>query len=229
MTATAEQSAPGDARSTVRVCPGSAEPPRAVPAPVLAPYLGLAAAVLCALVGGWLLLAPYALDLRHGADRPPRPVVVELATGAAITAAALLTAILFGAALVTRLRMRPGMPPAARPEPEEQPEATRPPHAQRAAAAVPDRDSVPDLDRVSDLNPLPDVNRVPDLGPGPAPDLGRAREPGPGAGPERGPGADPDPGGALHELLTPLIAALAADLRNRDRSGHRDPEQNGQE
>ena len=74
------------------------------PAPVLAPYLGLVTSVLCALGGGWLLLAPYALDIRRGAAKLPRAAAVDLETGAAIVAVALLSAILFAAALFSRLR-----------------------------------------------------------------------------------------------------------------------------
>src|SRR5436305_3804984 len=95
--------------------PGSGEawPPSAVtpvlatvptPAPVVAPYLGLVASVLCALGGGWLLLAPYALDIRRGAAKLPRAAAVELETGAAIVAVALLSAVFFSAALFSRLR-----------------------------------------------------------------------------------------------------------------------------
>jgi hypothetical protein len=105
------------------------------PAAVIAPYLGLVAAVLCALGGGWLLLAPYALDLRRGAAKLPRTAAVDLATGAAITAVAAISAGFFAAALFSRLRPRidrgepqpgpelaePDTEPEAAPEPPPQP------------------------------------------------------------------------------------------------------------
>ncbi len=136
------------------------------PVPVLAPYLGLVAAVLCAMGGGWLLLAPYALDFRHGAARVPRAAAVDLETGAAIVAVGIVTAALFSLALVRRLRMNPSAElepalesvPETQPEPEPEPEPLKPPSAPPQA----------------------------------------------------------DPGGALRELLTPLVAALAADLRSHD-------------
>ncbi len=146
-------------------------PPPPVPIPVLAPYLGLVAAVLCTLGGGWLLLAPYALDLRHGAARLPRAATVDLETGAAIVAVGIAAALLFSANLVTRLRGGPAARPERVPEPK------------------------------------------PELQPEPEPES----EPAPEA-----PAEQPDPGGALRELLTPLVAALAADLRSHDKERRRD-------
>jgi hypothetical protein len=125
------------------------------PVPVLAPYLGLVCSVSSALIGGWLLLAPYAFDYRAGATKLPRTAIVDLTAGAATVAISTLAAVLFGRAVARRLH------PAADPEPEPDPE--------------------------------PD------------------QEPEPGPPPE--PSADPD--GGLRDLLGPLVAALAADLRNR--------------
>ena len=58
-------------------CPGAFAPE---PVPVLGPYLGVVGAVLCILVGAFLLLAPYAFDYRDGAAKAPRATVVDLAT-----------------------------------------------------------------------------------------------------------------------------------------------------
>jgi hypothetical protein len=152
------------------------------PVPVLGPYLGLVTAVLCALGGGWLLLAPYALDYRHGARTTPRTTEIDLATGAAVAAVALICAVLFAATLVRRLHAPLGAElepePVVELEPEsaaEESEPFAPPDA-TAAATVPE--------------------------PAPAPD---ALPPEPAA----------DPVGSLRELLTPLVAALAADLKSR--------------
>jgi hypothetical protein len=136
------------------------------PVPVLAPYLGLVAAVLCAMGGGWLLLAPYALDFRHGAARVPRAAAVDLETGAAIVAVGIVTAALFSLALVRRLRANPSAEAEALIDPVLEPQ------------------SAPE--------PEPETPR-PSITPPQA-----------------------DPGGALRELLTPLVAALAADLRSHD-------------
>lgn len=92
-----------------------------VPVPVLGPFVGLVGAVLSALVGGWLLLAPFAFDYRAGAPKPPRPALIDLSTGAAAVAIGLLAALLFATTLVGRLR--PAAPqPAVEPEPEQEPE-----------------------------------------------------------------------------------------------------------
>jgi len=148
-------------------------PPAVPPIPVLAPYLGLAAAVLSTLAGGWLLLAPYALDLRHGAKHLPRAATVDLATGAAVVAVGVIAAILFALNLMLRLRGDdPGAVPAAEParlRPEESPEAMNAPERPEPAQR---------------------------------PELVQPKE--------------ADPGNALRELLTPLVAALAADLRSHD-------------
>ena len=147
------------------------------PAPVLAPYLGLLASVLCALSGGWLLLAPYALDLRRGAAKLPRAAAVDLETGAAITAVALLSAILFAAALFSRLRPRFE---GAEFEMEAEP---APSGLSEPQSAEPEIESEP--------------------GPGPESES-----------PVVATGSDSS--SALRELLTPLVAALAADLRSQD-------------
>jgi hypothetical protein len=131
----------------------------AAPVPVLAPYLGLVCAVLSALVGGWLLLAPYAFDYRAGATALPRTALVDLTTGAATVAIGLLAALLFGGSLARRLRP---VPAACEPEPEPE------------------------------LEPEPE--------------------------PEPAVPAD-DPDGGLRDLLAPLVAALAADLRSRQDTG----------
>jgi hypothetical protein len=158
---------------TATIAPQAGSRLTGAPAPVLAPYLGLVAAVLCALGGGWLLLAPYALDFRHGAAAAPRGVAVDLATGAAVLVVALLTAAFFALALFSRLsgaaeQTTGGSSHAVSQQPEEQ---------ERQAEAVS------------------------------------------GLAAEADPDPEPDPSEALRDLLTPLVAALAADLRGRDRSG----------
>lgn len=161
----------------------------AVPAPVLAPYVGLVTSVLCALGGGWLLLAPYALDIRRGAAKLPRAAAVDLETGAAIVAVALLSAILFAVALFSRLR------------PHE--EITEFEIYRQPAQARP-------------FEPGPEPGE-PDAEPDPAPDP--APHPGPGSEAPAAP-AGSDSSSALREMLTPLVAALAADLRGQDHGGH---------
>lgn len=157
------------------------------PAPFLGPYLGVVSGVLCALVGAFLLLAPYAFDYRQGAVGVPRSTVLDLATGSAVLLVGLLTAALFGAALVHRLRT----PERHRdPEPSEI-EFLR--AAGRPAEAQPGQDQTR---RAAD--PVPQSEPEPASAPA-APAL--------------------DPSGALRDLLTPLVAALAADLRARDQRG----------
>jgi hypothetical protein len=129
------------------------------PIPVMAPYLGLVCSVSSALVGGWLLLAPYAFNYRAGAAKLPRTALLDLTTGGATVAISGVVALLFGRSVVRRLR------PVV-PEPEPDPE------------------------------PLPPPEPVP------------ADEP----------AMDPDTG--LRDLLAPLVAALAADLRNRQEVDH---------
>jgi hypothetical protein len=149
------------------------------PVPVLAPYLGMVGAVLCAVAGCWLLLAPYALDYRRGASRVPRATAIDLETGAAAIALGLVTAALFGATLLRRLRAAKD-PAAVTVDPlqEESPEAA----------------SLPQTAPVSVPTPAP--------------------VPPPASTPEAPPSIDP--GGSLRDLLTPLVAALAADLRSRE-------------
>jgi hypothetical protein len=175
-------------------CADCTEPTGAEPVPVLGPFIGVAAAVLCILVGGFLLLAPYAFDYRDGASAAPRSSVVDLVTGGAVAALGALTAALFGATLVRRLRVwapAPGYggepyarsaPPDAGQDAEHGVAGYGPEHPAGAAAA--------------DTEPAPEQSP---LTPAAA--------------------AAVDPGGALRDLLTPLVAALAADLRAREGGG----------
>lgn len=139
--------------------PGSLPVSASVPVPVMAPYLGLVCSVSSVLVGGWLLLAPYAFNYRAGAAKVPRTALLDLTTGAATIAISTLVALLFGRSVVRRLRP---VVPEAEPDPE----------------------------------PLPPPEPV------------VAEEP----------AVDPDTG--LRDLLAPLVAALAADLRNRQDVDH---------
>lgn len=174
-----------EAWTTPAVTPLPAVAP--APAPVVAPYLGFVACVLCALCGGWLLLAPYALDLRRGAVKLPRAAAVDLETGAAIAALSLLSAIFFAAALFSRLR--PQIDPAEY-ESETDQEAAEYQFAE----------------------PEPEGAE-------------------PGAEPESEPEPEPEPpaaaasgsNSALREMLTPLVAALAADLRIQDQRRRQEP------
>jgi hypothetical protein len=143
------------------------DPAPPVPVPVLAPYLGLVAAVLSTLGGGWLLLAPYALDFRHGAKHLPRAATVDLESGAAVIAVGIVAAVLFSMNLVLRLR------------------GDDPDVLATAKAAEPQLEESPDEAAATERT-----------------ELARPKE--------------ADPGGALRELLTPLVAALAADLRSHD-------------
>lgn len=159
-------------------CPGAAAPE---PAPVLGPFIGVVGAVLCTLVGAFLLLAPYAFDYRDGADAQPRSSVVDLVSGGGVALIGLLTAALFGGALLRRLRA---------------PEPCAPYQAEPAAVLLPGQ---------APAEPEPEPESEPE--PAPAPPA-----PAPAA-------AVADPGNALRDLLTPLVAALAADLRARETDG----------
>lgn len=165
------------------------------PIPVLGPYIGVVGAVLCSLVGAFLLLAPYAFDYRDGASALPHSSVVDLATGGGVLVLGLLTATLFGGTLARRLR-----PP--RPLPAVEPltllSGEAPAEAESEAASAPGASA-------------------------PATAPPHLEEPGrvaPASEPEPHPAAPAaslaDPGGALRDLLTPLVAALAADLRARE-------------
>jgi hypothetical protein len=107
--------------------------PMPVPAPVRGPFLGLVSSVLSALVGGWLLLAPFAFDYRAGAHQLPQSALVDLSTGGAAATIGVLAALLFAGALAGRLR--PVLPPV---EAESEPEPT--PEPEPAPAADPDVD-----------------------------------------------------------------------------------------
>ena len=112
-----------------------ATPPVRPPAPVFGPFIGLVCAVFSALVGGWLLLAPFAFDYRAGARRLPRPALVDLSTAAAALAIGLLAALLFAGSLAGRLRPeQPFIEAEPEPEPEPAPEPVP------APAADPDGD-----------------------------------------------------------------------------------------
>lgn len=175
--------------------PARSPSPPPVPIPVLAPYLGFVAAALCTLGGGWLLLAPYALDLRHGAAHLPRTAAVDLATGAAIVVMGVGAAVFFAASLATRLRdgltghPQLAVKPEPEPEPEPAPEPDARPETAIAAEAAAEQDRVPETEPKPESEPRPTPSAEP---------------------------RQPDPGGALRELLTPLVAALAADLRSKD-------------
>jgi hypothetical protein len=149
-----------------------------VPVPVLAPYLGLVASALCALGGGWLMLAPYALDFRHGAAHVPRTATVDLSSGAAIAAVGITAALLFSANLAMRLRA--------------------------ASSTAPERTQAQPAPAEPEPEPEPEPESAPE--PEPAPSFSAQ---------------EVDPGGALRELLTPLVAALAADLRSHDEERRR--------
>lgn len=178
-------------------CP---EAPFAEPVPVLGPYIGVAGAVLCVLVGGFLLLAPYAFDYRDGASAPPRSVVVDLATGGAVAVLGVLTAALFGAALVRRLRVAWGPASGSGGEPYPQ-----------AAAQDPGRDAEPGGTGPGQERPVGETADAPTSAPESQQPLAAA--------------AAVDPGGALRDLLTPLVAALAADLRSRESGGETEGKQ----
>lgn len=212
MTALAHGCAPTDEEPTlppvpnwfpIEPCPDA--PPRG---PVLAPYLGLVSAVLCALGGSWLLLAPYALDYRQGADRTPRTTEVDLGTGAAIVALAVASAILFAVSLARCLRASEAvdrevveMDARETDAPEmdtAETETAETDGAQTEAESAAEPSSFEAESEQSVLiQDAVDVAGAPSPAPAPAP-------------------APPtDPGSALRDLLTPLVAALAADLRSR--------------
>lgn len=173
---------PSDPGAVAESCGVPAD--RSEPAPFLGPYLGLVCGVLCALAGAFLLLAPFAFDYRQGGASVPRSSVVDLATGGGVSLLGFLTAGLFGATLVRRLRApEPVRPQALLSEQIEPPELFLEPEPEPAQP------------------PEPEPEPLPPPAPAPAPAL--------------------DPAGALRDLLTPLVAALAADLRARDDGEHR--------
>jgi hypothetical protein len=168
-----------------------------VPVPVLGPYIGVVGAVLCSLVGAFLLLAPYAFDYRDGAAAVPHSSVVDLATGGGVLVLGLLTATLFGGTLARRLRPQ-RLVPAVEPLTLLSGEAS----AEAESEAAPGGASAA-------TEP-----------PAPTPNVEEPRRVAPASEPEPHPAAPAaslaDPGGALRDLLTPLVAALAADLRARE-------------
>ena len=182
-------------------CPGAFAPE---PVPVLGPYIGVVGAVLCILVGAFLLLAPYAFDYRDGAAKAPRAAVVDLATGAAVAAVGVLTAALFGGSLARRLRpavARPGYGAgtylvSVAPGADQTMQSAAPdgPHGAEPRYTVPG------------LAPDPETGTAGERIPEPRPSTASAAPTAPPA----------DPAGALRDLLTPLVAALAADLRARE-------------
>jgi hypothetical protein len=185
----------------------AAEP---APVPVLGPYIGVVGAVLCSLVGAFLLLAPYAFDYRDGVATVPHSSVVDLVTGGGVLLLGLATAALFGVALVRRLRA-PAPAPDYYAEPltlmsSESPESAEPTESVEAAEPVAAADGGAYAGAGAAAAP---AGRV-------APDRPAA----PASEPEERPLAPAasiaDPGGALRDLLTPLVAALAADLRARE-------------
>jgi len=172
-------------------CP---EPAFLEPPPVLGPFIGVAGAVLCSLVGAFLLLAPFAFDYRQGAAAMPHSSVVDLATGGGVFALGLLTAIAFGAVLVRRLRV--------------------PEFVAGNAGSAGSFEAEPAAYATSGVTLVPEQAR-----PGAEP---QSQPSSPPSQPEPQPAAPAaatplaDPGGALRDLLTPLVAALAADLRARE-------------
>lgn len=185
-----------------------------IPAPVLGPYLGLVAAVLCVLGGGWLLLAPYALDLRHGAARLPRAAQVDLETGAAIAAVGIVTTALFAFALARRLRTE-----SAADEYESEGDS--------------EDDDAADVVAEAELSTEPESEAAGESGDESSTESGDEAAPRSQSqsqsqsesesGPEPDPDGAPqnpesrlnDPASSLREMLTPLVAALAADLRSQ--------------
>lgn len=210
--------------------------------PFLGPYIGLVCGALCALVGAFLLLAPFAFDYRQGAASVPRSSVVDLATGGGVLLIGLLTAGLFGATLVRRLR--PPLP--ARTSPDQSPAQSgyvsvieEPPEifAELAQPDQPDVASDAASAAASESGSRTQSGRGPESGPEPIriepfkrePEPEPAREPEteqpqapaptPPASPTSAAAPAIDPSGALRDLLTPLVAALAADLRAREQGG----------
>jgi hypothetical protein len=187
------------------------------PAPVLGPYLGVVGAVLCSLVGAFLLLAPFAFDYRDGAATMPHSSTVDLATGSGVLLLGLLTAALFGGALARRLRAPE--PAAEYAEPLQWAES-----AEAAEFAAPDAAGTPagsDAGSYGGSTTGAAVGPATGAGAGhgaaqPAPERAQAPVSEPEARPLAPAASLADPGGALRDLLTPLVAALAADLRARE-------------
>lgn len=194
--------------------------------PFLGPYIGLVCGVLCALVGAFLLLAPFAFDYRQGAASVPRSSVVDLATGGSVLLIGLLTAGLFSATLVRRLRTPPPdrTPPDHSPEHSEFESVGEEPPEIFAAPAQPDEPDAASTDVAASPGVGPEPIRIEPFTRADEPESQpSARNPEPEQ-PESSastPASPPaiDPSGALRDLLTPLVAALAADLRAREQGG----------
>lgn len=175
------------------------------PTPFVGPYLGVVGGVLCALVGAFLLLAPFAFDYRRGTAGVPRAAVVDLATGGAVLLFGLLTAGLFGVTLVRRLRWPD---PAAD---EEEAEAQWAEEFDLGDEELLDdeEDFLAGEQAAGPVFAEPTGGSIPLWTPEPEP-------------PRHKPVTDPSD--ALRDLLTPLVAALAADLRARDQGSGLDPD-----
>ncbi|HEY3872426.1 MAG TPA: hypothetical protein VGM10_28970 [Actinocrinis sp.] len=218
LSATAPAETDGALPTALWPAPYQAEPPL----PLLAPYFGVVAAMLCMLIGGWLLLAPFAFDYRHAAAAVPQSTTVDLVSGVVVLALAALTAALFAGCIARRLR-------AGRQEAES---VELPPFeaasgdatsAEPAAAAEQGTPEVPAM-LESALGPDPDPILAPPLEESFSlePHKPPLADPDPSP-PEAEPRPAPqDPGGGLLDLLAPLVAALTADLNSRERERDHD-------
>ena len=198
-----------------RTDPTAAEPDEyaatafAEPAPVLGPYIGVVGGVLCSLVGAFLLLAPYAFDYRDGAAALPHSSAVDLATGGAVLLLGLLTAALFGGALGRRLRVPEPAVFYAQPLLESALAGQSESRFEGGAEAEADGRAGTGVEGHDDAAAVAYAVPRPTQGP-------HAPVSEPEAHPVAPAASLADPGDALRDLLTPLVAALAADLRARE-------------
>jgi hypothetical protein len=204
--------------------PRSTEPPL----PLLAPYFGVVAALLCVLIGAWLLLAPYAFDYRHAAAKVPQSTTVDLATGGAVFALSALTAALFAGCIGRRLQAGRQQAESIEAVSISMGTASIDPASIDTASgeAVPDEAASAEAKLLE--GPLAqEAEQEPESEPILAPPLEESfsfephkppladpAPPQPEAVPQPTPG---EPGAALRDLLAPLVAALTADLNSRER------------
>ncbi|MGH3319498.1 MAG: hypothetical protein ACRDN9_04845 [Streptosporangiaceae bacterium] len=91
-------------------------------ASVAAPLLGAAGSVVGVLVGGWLMLAPFALGYQPGGADWSDTTVTDFFTGLGVAVVAAVAVVTFAASLVARLRAIGAFAPRTR-RPEERPAA----------------------------------------------------------------------------------------------------------
>ncbi len=163
------------------------------------PIVTVVASLAAALVGGWLMLAPFALGYRHAGTAWNHPTEVDFWTGVGVVVLALVALAASLASIRTELRVRGALPqPLGRAERQERKAAAR---AAKAAALAGQAGA-----------------GTGQGGPGGGPVQGAAP----------GQGAAPPTSAELRELLAPLVVALLSDLKTTEVNNPSEPEASGQ-